>query len=184
MHKIIQSQTEDFTKAIEHLKHELQQIRGNRAHPSMIEDIKVDMYGSPMTLKELGSITVPEQRQLVFQAWDKNVLKEVERVLLASNLNAGVANDGEVVRITLPALTNETRQQLLKVLGQKLEQARVQIRQVREDIRTALTNAEKSKEISEDEKFTAEKDVEDVVKDYTTQIKELGDSKEEEITTV
>jgi ribosome recycling factor len=185
MHKIIESHKVAFNKAIDHLKHELQQIRGNRAHASMIEDIKVEAYGgSRMALKELGSITVPEQRQLVFQPWDKNVLKEVERILLASNLNAGIANDGEVLRLTLPTLTNETRQQLLKILSQKLEQARVQIRQVREDVRTELSNAEKAKEISEDEKFSAQEDVEEVVKDYSEQIKTLGDNKEKEITTV
>lgn len=184
MNKIVEQYRKDFDQAIEHLKHELQQIRGNRAHPSMIEDARLEVYGSQMTLKELGSITVPEQRQLVFQPWDKNVLKDAERALLASNLNAGVTNDGDVIRITLPALTNETRQQLLKVLGQKLEQTRVQIRQIREDIRSKLNAAEKNKEISEDEKFSAQEDVEEVVKDYTQQIKDLGDSKEVEITTV
>lgn len=184
MHSIVQSHLEDFKKAVEHLQHELQQIRGNRAHPSMIDDVKVEAYGSTMTLKELGSITVPEQRQLMFQAWDKNVLKDVERALLASNLNAGISNDGEVVRVTLPALTNETRQQLLKVLGQKIEDAKVRLRKVREDVRNELASAEKAKDISEDEKFSAQEDVEEVVKKFMDEVKSLGDDKEVEITTV
>lgn len=184
MHTIIELHKEEFDNAIKHLQTELQQIRGNRAHPSMIENIKVEVYGSAMTLKELGSITVPEQRQLVFQSWDKNVLKDVERALLSGNLNAGIANDGEVIRLTLPALTNETRQQLLKILGQKLEQAKVQIRRIREDVRSKLTNAEKAKELSEDEKFAAQEDLEELVKKYIDEVASLGDAKEQEITTV
>lgn len=184
MHSIVQAHQDDFKKAIEHLQHELQQIRGNRAHPTMIEDARVEAYGSTMTLKELGSITVPEQRQLLFQAWDKNILKDVERALIASNLNAGISNDGEVIRVTLPALTNETRQQLLKILGQKLEDAKVRLRKVREEVRNALAAAEKAKEISEDEKFAAQEDVEAVVKQYMDEVKSLGDDKETEITTV
>jgi len=184
MHQIIINEENEFKKAVSHLEHDLQGVRGNRAHPNMIDDVRVEAYGSQMTLKELGSITVPEQRQLVFQAWDKSILKDVERAIIAQNLNVGVMNDGDVIRLTLPALTTESRQQLLKILGQKIEAAKISVRKVREQIREKINDSAKHKEMSEDDKFAALEDVEVMVKKYLQSIESLGDDKATEINTI
>lgn len=184
MHVLIEQQRPAFDAAIEHLKTELQSLRGNRATPSLVEEVKVEVYGSEMRLKEVASITVPEPRQIVVQPWDNSVLKDIERGLNAANLNMGIQNDGTVLRLTLPPLTTETRQAILKVLGEKLEHSRVQVRQIREKVREDIQKAEREKEMSEDDRFKAQEDLEAVVKGYVDDIKALGDRKSEEIMTV
>lgn len=173
-----------FTAAVEHVRAELQTIRGNRAHPTLVEDLKVKAYGSEMRLQEVASITIPEPRMIVVQPWDKTLLKDVERGLQEASLNLGITNDGTVLRLTLPALTAESRQALLKVLHQKLEAGRVQIRQLREKVREQIIKAERDKEISEDDRFKAQEDLEEFVKGYIEQVNTVGQRKEEEILTV
>lgn len=174
----------EFDKAIEHLKMELASVRSNRATPSLVEDIKVEAYGSEMRLKELASLAVPEPRTIVVQPWDKTIIKEIEKNLIKADLNLGMVNDGSVIRLTLPPLTEETRQALIRVMNQKLEAGRVQIRQIREKVREQIIKAEKEKKITEDDRFQAQKDLDELIKDYTEQINGLGRRKEEEITTI
>ena len=137
-----------------------------------------------MRLQEVASITIPEPRMIVVQPWDKTLLKDVERGLQEASLNLGITNDGTVLRLTLPALTAESRQALLKVLHQKLEAGRVQIRQLREKVREQIIKAERDKEISEDDRFKAQEDLEEFVKGYIEQVNTVGQRKEEEILTV
>ncbi|OGL86893.1 ribosome recycling factor [Candidatus Uhrbacteria bacterium RIFCSPLOWO2_02_FULL_48_12] len=174
----------EFDRAIEHLKTELTSVRSNRATPSLVEDLKIETYGSEMRLKELASLAVPEPRTIVVQPWDKTIIKDIEKGLAKADLNLGMANDGSVIRLTLPPLTEETRQALIKVMNQKLEAGRVQIRQIREKVREQIIKAEKEKKITEDDRFQAQKDLDELIKDYTEQISNLGRRKEEEITTV
>ncbi len=184
MHPLITSHEEEFSGALEHLANELNSIRGNRAHPSLVEDVKVEVYGSEMRIKELASITIPEPRLIVVQPWDKSVLKDVERGLIKANLNVGVQNDGTVVRVTFPPLTEESRNQILKVLGQKLETGRVQVRQIREKIRETIVKAERDKEITEDDRYKAQEDLDQHVSSMLDRIKEMGERKEQEVMTV
>lgn len=184
MNSLISNHEPEFIAALDHLRLELLSIRGNRAHPSLVENIKVNSYGSEMRLKELATITIPEPRTITVAPWDKNIIKEIEHALHEASLNVGIANDGVVVRVTLPALTAESRQALLKVLHQKLETSRVQIRQLREKIRESIIKAEKDKTISEDERFKAQDDLEELVKKYIEEINVLGSHKEEEVMTV
>lgn len=174
----------EFDQAIEHLKTELSSIRSNRATPALVEELKVEAYGQVMRLKELASLTVPEARTIVVQPWDKNIIKDIERSLTKADLNVGIANDGAVIRLSFPPLTAESRQALLKVLSQKLEAARVQVRQIREKAREQIIKSEKEKTITEDDRFQAQKDLDELVKDYIDQIKVMGERKEEEITTI
>src|SRR5262249_19693165 len=118
------------------------------------------------------------------QPWDKSVIKDIERSLTKANLNMGIQNDGVVLRLTLPPLTEESRQQMIKLLNQKLEAGRVNLRQVRERVREEIVKAERAKEITEDDRFKAQDELEDVVKKHLEEIKELGEAKEEELTTV
>ncbi|KKU48546.1 ribosome recycling factor [Candidatus Uhrbacteria bacterium RIFCSPLOWO2_12_FULL_46_10] len=184
MMQIIIEHKSEFDRAIEHLKTEFASVRSNRATPSLVEDIKIEAYGSEMRLKELASMTVPEARTIIVQPWDKTIIKDIERSLVKADLSVGIANDGTVIRLTFPPLTAETRQALLKVMNQKLEAARIQVRQIREKAREQIIKAEKEKTITEDDRFRAQKDLDELVKDYIDQIGVLGERKEEEILTV
>lgn len=184
MSAIIESHNEEFLSAIEHLKSELQSIRSNRATPTLVEHLKVEAYGAQMKLLEVASITVPEPRTIAVQPWDATLLKDIERALNEANLNMGIGNDGTVIRLTLAPLTTETRQALVKVLNQKLETARIQLRQIREKARAGVVAAERSKDLTEDDRYAAEEELDSVVKKFTDQINELGERKEAEIMTV
>lgn len=181
---IINEHRPEFEQAVTHLKTELSSIRSNRATPALVEEIKIDAYGAEMRLKELASLTVPEPRTIVVQPWDQNVLKDIEKSLTKADLNMGIVNDGSVIRLNLPPLTAETRQALLKVLSQKLEVGKVQTRQIREKVRENIIRAEKDKVITEDDRFQAQKDLDELVKGYIDQISDIGRRKEEEITTI
>ena len=171
MMQIIIEHKSEFDRAIEHLKTEFASVRSNRATPSLVEDIKIEAYGSEMRLKELASMTVPEARTIIVQPWDKTIIKDIERSLVKADLSVGIANDGTVIRLTFPPLTAETRQALLKVMNQKLEAARIQVRQIREKAREQIIKAEKEKTITEDDRFRAQKDLDELVK-YIIAMKE------------
>jgi ribosome recycling factor len=184
MSPIITKHQPEFAAALEHLKTELNSIRGNRATPSLVEEIKMEVYSSEMKLKELASITVPEPRIVMIQPWDKAILKDIERGLSKADLNVGIQNDGSVLRLSFPPLTEETRQAIIKVLGQKLEAGRIQIRQIREKVREEIIKQEQAKEITEDDRYKAQEDLDEEVAKWQEQIKELGVKKEQEILTV
>lgn len=184
MMPIVAEHKPEFDRAIEHLKTDLLSVRSNRATPSLVEDLKIEAYGSEMRLKELASLAVPEPRTIVVQPWDKTIIKDIEKSLAKADLNLGMANDGSIIRLNLPPLTEETRQALIKVLNQKLETGRVQIRQIREKVREQILKSEKEKKITEDDRFQAQKDLDELAKDYTDEINGLGKRKEEEITTI
>lgn len=151
--------TKEFEKAanhemdscIKHFERELITIRTGRAHPSLVEDIKVTCYGdSVMKLKELGSIAIPEARLIAITPWDKGVLGDIERAIMASDLGVNPVNDGTLIRIQLPELTTERRSELTKVLGKKLEECRIAIRNARKSFHNLIRDSEKDKKISED----------------------------------
>jgi ribosome recycling factor len=121
---------------------------------------------------------------LVLEPWDKSLLGAVEKGVRDSGLGINPVNDGKIIRLSLPELTSERRQELVKILHQKLEQARVSLRKVREDIRELIATEEKNKAIGEDEKFRLQEDLEKMVKDFNEEIKKVGEQKEAEITTV
>lgn len=140
----------EMDKAIDHLTKELVKIRTGRAHTSMVEDIKIECYGSTMKLKEVGSITAPEASLIVIQPWDKSVIKEVEKGILTSDLGVTPANDGDVIRIQLPQISQGRRDELCKVLGKKLEECRMAVRNVRKEFQNSVRDSEKKRNISED----------------------------------
>lgn len=181
---IIDNNKEQFSRAIEHLKSEISSLRTGRATPAIVEDIPVEAYGSKQALKALASITVLDAKTLQVEPWDKSILSDLEGAIRHSQLGINPVNDGKLIRLPLPELTQDRRQELIKVLHTKLEQARISIRQVREDIKKAIDNAEKNKEIAEDERFRLNDELDKKVKEYNDQIKAIGEEKEKEITTV
>jgi len=170
-----------FTKVVDHLERELITIRTGRAKPSIIEDLVVDTYGSRMQLRELANITAPEPNMLVVKPWDQNIIKDIEKALVQSKLGLNPSLDGEVIRINLPSLTEERRNQMIKILHDKLEQSRITIRTQRDKIREEIQGLEKEHEISEDQKFRYLGDLDEKTKEYIIKIDSLGNTKESEI---
>jgi len=161
-------------------------IRTGRATTSMVENIMIDAYGGAQKLKiiELGSITTPDTETVVIDPWDKSVIGDIKKGIMAANVGFNPSVDGEIIRITIPPMTTEDRQKFVKLLHQKQENGRIMIRQVRvmamKSIKTDFTN----KKISEDEKLSQEKQVQELTDRYTKKINDIGKAKEEELLTV
>jgi ribosome recycling factor len=173
-----------FERALQALKTELGQLRAGRSNPAMVESIPVQAYQSTMKLLEVASITAPEARLLVIQPWDRSLIKEIEAALRASELGLEPAVDGEVIRISFPPLTEEKRKELVKVVNEKLEEARIAVRKAREEALKDWKGQEKAGEISEDDYFRKEKQLQQHVDQTNAKIKDLGEAKEKELMTL
>ncbi len=175
---------EKLNRSIDHLKVELNQLRTGRASPSLVEHLLIEAYGTKTPLIELASINTPEIRQIVIQPWDPNIIKDIEKTIKISNLGITPTIDGQIIRLNLPSLTEERRKELIKIMVGILESTRVQIRSIREDINKTLKNQERAGDISEDEMFAAQKELQKMIDDFNEQIKKLGEAKEKEIMTI
>lgn len=171
----------EFEKIIEHLNTDIASVRTNRATPSLVENIQVEVYGSKIPVNQLANISSPEPKQLLIEAWDKNVLKDIAKAIETASLSLSVSNEGNHLRLFMPPLTEETRKEIIKVLHEKLESGRITIRNLRDKIKEEINVAEKNKEISEDEKFKLLEDLNKMTREYTDQVGELGQKKEQEI---
>ncbi len=171
----------EFEKALKFLEQELAKIRTSRATPSLVEDIQVDAFGSKFALKQLGAISTPSTNQIAIQPWDASYIEPIEKAISNSGLGMSVAVDKNLIRLSLPLLTEEYRQALSKILNEKAEQTRQIVRRLREDVWNKIQSAEKAKEISEDEKFKGKDDLQKIVDDYNEKIKNLVDKKKNEI---
>ncbi|NMB48011.1 ribosome recycling factor [Candidatus Kuenenbacteria bacterium] len=171
----------EFDKVIEHIKVDIGTLRTNRATPSMLENLMVEVYGSKMPLNQLGSIQAPEPRMLTVEPWDKSVLKNIEKAIQTASLGLNVSSEGTFLRIALSPMTEETRKELIKVLNDKLESGRRSLRGVRDDVKEAILAAEKNKEITEDERYKLVEGLDKLVREYNDKVEELGKKKEEEI---
>jgi len=184
MNEYISNQKPEFEKVIEHFKKELGSLRIGRAAPSLIENIQAESYGVPTPIIHLASINVQDPKSMTVQPWDKSNVRPIEKALQGADLGANISIDGNVVRISLPQMTEETRKDVIKKLNQKAEEAKVSIRGKREKIKETVVSQEKNKEISEDEKFKSLEELDELVKKYGEEIKELAKNKEEEIMTI
>lgn len=179
----IDEHKEKFDKVIDHLKTDMSSIRTGRATPALVENIKVVAYegGETMPVEQLASISVPEARQLLIEPWDKSIIKAIEKAINESDMGLSVANEGGSLRLTIPLMTDEMRQKIMKLLNEKLEVARISMRGVRDKVKDEINKQEKDKEISEDEKYNLIDDLDELVKKYNNNVKELGEKKETEI---
>jgi ribosome recycling factor len=174
-----------LNQATGHFKDELQKMRTGRAHPGMLDSIMVQAYGQAMPLKAVASITVPEPQQLQITPFDANNLKAISEAISGDqSLGLNPADDGRVVRVQIPPLTQETRQQMVKVLHQKLEETMIAGRNVRHDAIHMVEQSEKDKNIGKDERFHLEKQIDDLLAQQKRDAEELTKSKEQEILTV
>jgi ribosome recycling factor len=167
--------------AIQSLEEDLSSIRTGRASPALVERLQVEYYGAPTPLVQLASISVPEPRALLIRPFDATSLRAIERGILASDLGLTPNNDGKVIRLNLPPLTEERRRDLVKVVHGRLEESRIAIRNIRRDLIKDLREFEKEKMISEDELEKAEEELQKLTDKYIQQIDGIGQHKEKEI---
>ncbi|OGN27656.1 MAG: ribosome recycling factor [Candidatus Yanofskybacteria bacterium RIFCSPLOWO2_01_FULL_49_17] len=178
---LISAKKKDFDNALEFAKNEAAAIRTGRANPSMVQDLPVEYIGSRVTIKEVASITVPEPRTLVIQPWDSGALASIEKGIRESSLGLNPTNDGKAVRLTIPALTEERRKEFIKVLHQKMEEARIRIRNIREDIVKKVNHAVKEKTAREDDLFKAKEELQKLIDGLHKKLDELSKKKEQEL---
>lgn len=180
----IEDKKPEFEKIIGFLEIEFAKLRTGRANAAMVEDLKVEYYGQLTSLRGLASISVPESRQLLITPWDKGALAEIEKAIRDSNMGFNPANEGDKIRIVLPELNQERRSELSKVASRLAEEARIKVRNLREEILKDIRSQEESGKITEDDKFRFQDKLQEIVDDYNKKIKELAERKEKEIMTV
>ena len=167
--------------AVQALEEDLSGIRTGRASPALVERLHIEYYGTQTTLIQLASITVPDARTLMIKPFDASSLKTIERAIQASDLGLNPNNDGKAIRLNLPALTEERRRELVKVVHNRLEEARVAARNVRRDMIRDLREFEQEKMISEDEREVGEEELQKITDRFIVEINNLGERKEKEI---
>lgn len=181
---IVETAKERFTQSHHSLAREYASIRAGRANASLLDRIQVDYYGAPTPLNQLASITVPEARVLLISPFDKSSIKDIERALNASDLGITPANDGSVIRLVIPALTEETRKELAKEVKKVGETAKVSIRNIRRDAMDEAKKQEKAKEITEDELKALEKNIQKATDEAIKEIDRMTADKEKELLSV
>lgn len=184
INETIGSHKDDFEKAVEYFKEEIGTIRTGRASVSLVDNLSVEYYGSISPLKQIASISIPEARTIAITPWSRDSLVNIEKAIRESQLNLNPINDGQVVRINIPALNEERRKELVKILNQKTEDVRIVVRKVREEIWEKIQEMEKSGGIGEDDKFSGKEKLQKVVDEYNAKIEEIRKKKEEEIMTI
>ncbi len=182
--EIIKRIKPNLEKVLEKLKQEIAVFRTGQASPLMVENILVDCYNSKMPLKQVAAINVRDARMLIIQPWDNAIIKNIEKAIISSVPGISSAIDGEFIRVNLPAPSEETRKEMVKTLSQKLEEARISVRQIREGVWKEIQNLAQAGKIREDDKFRGKDELQKVVDEFNGKIKEIGDKKEKEIMTV
>lgn len=175
---------QQMEKTIEALKHEFSTIRAGRANAQMLDKIRVDYYGTPTPINQIGSISVPEPRTLVINPWDKSAMKDIETAIRNSDLGLNPTNDGEVIRLNVPALTEERRKELCKQAKKASEEFKVRLRNERRDANDKLKKLEKEGEITEDDLKKAQDNVQKMTDKYTKEVDVLLEVKEKDIMAV
>ncbi len=179
------NQFEDkMKKSLDSLASDYTTIRAGRANPHVLDKITVDYYGTPSNIQSVANVSVAEGRTLVIQPWEASLIKEIEKAILVSDLGLTPNNDGKVIRLTFPELTEDRRKELVKDVKKKGEESKVAIRNIRRDANDMAKKLQKSNEISEDELKDAESNIQKMTDDYVSQIDKMIDNKSKEIMTV
>lgn len=171
----------DFERVLEEFKKELSQLVIHRASPSLVEDISIDYYGSPAPIKNIAAISAPDAHTLIIKPWESKFIQPIEKAITQSPLNLNPVSEKDAVRISLPPLSGERISNLEKLIGKKTEEARIKIRQVRDDVWKEIQRAEKNKEVGKDEKFQLKDGLEEMVGEINKKIAQLHDKKIKEL---
>jgi ribosome recycling factor len=182
MIKELLGETEDrMKKTIEALEAKLRTIRTGRASPALVEQVMVDYYGTPTPLQQLAVISAPEPQLLTIRPYDPGSLGDIERAILKSELGLTPSNDGKIIRLPIPRLTEERRQELAKIVRQRIEEGKVALRNIRREALDDMRDFEKEKLISEDEFYGGKDDLQELTDEYSKQMDEISDRKQQEI---
>lgn len=174
----------NFEKALDFFRKELGGLRTGRATPALVEDILCDAYDSKMEVKSLASIQNLDSRTIIIEPWDKSILKNIEKGIQAAGIGLNPVVDGNKIRLAMPSLTEESRKELIKLMGKKAEESRMAMRNIRDEIKGDIEKAEEGGEITEDERFRLQDQLDEMTRSYNEKIKTLGEEKEKEIMTI
>ncbi len=175
---------EKMKKSLDNLKEEYASIRAGRANPHLLDKLRVDYYGQPSPLQSVANISVPEARIIQIQPWESKLIKEIEKTILASDLGLTPSNDGKVIRLVFPELTEERRKELVKDVKKKAEGAKVAVRNIRREANDIIKKAAKNNEISEDEQDKIEEEIQKITDKYIADIDKVMEDKSKEVLTV
>lgn len=184
MDERLQQYDNKMQKSYDNLQEEFGSIRAGRANPHVLDKLRVDYYGTPTALQQVANISVPEPRMLLIQPWEPNMVREIEKVILTSDLGINPTNDGKVIRLTFPELTEERRKDLAKDVKKKGENAKVAVRNIRRDANDFLKKMSKSNDVSEDEVKQLEDEVQKLTDKYIAKVDKAVEEKTKEILTV
>ena len=182
MNEKIKIYDEKMQKTIDHLEADYQGIRAGRANPHVLDRLRVDYYGTPTPIQQVGNVTIPEARMIQIAPWEKSLIKEIEKAILASDIGITPSNDGSVIRLVFPELTEERRKDLVKEVKKKAEECKVAVRNIRRDGNEAFKKI--AKEISEDEVKQLEEELQKITDKYIKEVDKLTEDKSAEILTV
>ena len=175
---------EKMNKTMEVLKEEYASVRAGRANPHLLDKLRVDYYGTPSAIQAVANVSVPEARVIQIQPWESKMIKEIEKAILASDIGITPSNDGKVIRLVFPELTEERRKDLVKDIKKKAENAKVAVRNIRRDANDAIKKAAKANEISEDEQKQIEDEIQKMTDKFVVDIDKSTDAKVSEVMTV
>ena len=179
--EVLHNSEEKMKKAIESVAREFSEVRTGRAHPGLVEGLHVNYYDTLTLLKQLASISVPDVHMIVIQPWDITAIPEIEKAIMKSNLGMVPSNDGKLIRLSVPALSQERRQEMVKIIHKMSEEGRVSLRTIRRDAKENLEKLEKDKIISEDDKFRGIDELQKSIDKYIAKIDEILKNKEKEV---
>ena len=178
---VLKEADQKMDKAIEAFRKELAHVRTGRASAALLDGVMVDYYGTSMPINQVASVSVPESRLLTVQPWDANILGELEKAILKSDLGLTPSNDGKIIRVSVPPLTEERRKELVKLVKKMAEDCRVAVRNVRRDAIEKLKAQKKAKEISEDDMFRQQDEVQKLTDNHVKEVEKILEEKEKEI---
>lgn len=181
MNQFLQNKQSEFSHALDYFKKEVSTLRTGRANPAVLDNVSVEAYGVMNPVNAVGNIAVSDARSIVIVPWDKTVSKAIEKAIIDAGLGMGVTNEGDKIRLTVPALTEENRKALVKTLNEKMEKTRIILRQARDGVKSLIEKAFNDKEMSEDDKFRFMKELDEFSAKKNDELKEIRDRKETDI---
>ncbi len=181
MKDVITNTRKGMDKTIDALKKDFTKVRTGRASASLLDDVRIDYYGTPTPLNQVGTLAVPEPRLITITPWEKKLIPDIEKAILKSDLGLNPASDGVLVRVAIPPLTEERRKEMCKVLKRMGEESKIALRNIRRDGNDSLKKMEKDKEISEDDLKRGEKEIQDLTDQYVKKVDEAVAAKEKEV---
>ncbi len=181
---LVKDMDSKMQKTFDSTAHDFSTIRTGRASPALVDSLKVIYYGAPTPLKQIANISVPEPRMIVIQPWDPNAMKDIEKAILTSDIGLQPLIEGKLIRLSVPPLSKDRREELVRVVKKMTEEGKVHIRNIRRDSMEGIKKLEKDKKITEDDDFKAQEEIQKITDRHTKRLDELAVSKEKELLTV